>query len=408
METNFLYQAINFEDKRHWIFSVEEEDFQDQRVRQAVQIVKDNIEMESQDLFLLVSQKTGIDPMEMLQADMELTVTPKMIRAISDRRKVQNALQQLQADLNDTRLTNHEVSEEFMKWAMDLANERDFAFKDMAQVGESLKDHFRRVWNGQSLLILPFMKDLVADLMGGELIILAGRPSMGKSCVMLSQAVQLAQNGIPAAYISLEMDAENLYMRIVQRHFDKSLRLQQRYLTKDERVKLEDYIDSYKQLPLYFSDVYSADLGAMLAAIERLVLTKGVKVVFIDYLQLIKGNANKGKNEQVAEITRALVVLIHRLKIPIVLGSQLNRAVEMREDKRPHLSDLRDSGAIEQDADVVIFCYRDGYYNYQSDEEELELIVAKQRDGALGKQTVRLILPRQLVVKQEVVDGRDY
>lgn len=403
MEVDFLNRVISIEDKRHWVYTVDPEDFQDEKVKKGLELVRKNIKMDSAELMMLVAKKTGLDLLELVQAD-EMPVNPNLIRSISERRKVERGLMEMLSVARNERLSNKEASEALMKWSIDLANERNFAFKDMENVGESLKGHYHDVWDGQKMLTLPFMKDLVEDLLGGELIILAGRPSMGKSCVMLNQAVIMAKEKIPVGYISLEMEAESQYQRIIQRHYDKSLRREKRYLTKQEKEELEGYIDAYKKLPLYFSDSYSADIGAMMAAIEKLVLTRKVQMVFIDYLQLISGNQNKSKNEEISEITRSLKILATRLKIPIVLGSQLNRLVEQREDKRPKLSDLRDSGAVEQDADIVIFCYRDGYYNYQSDEESLELIVKKQRDGALGVKNLRFVLNRQLIVERSADD----
>jgi len=400
MEISFLNDVISYEGKRHWVFMVDPDDFQDEKVKEGIEIIRENIKMDATELTFLVSQKTGIDLMELVQAD-EMISNPQIVKSVSKRRKVEKALSEMLQKLQKKSLTNKEVSEDMMKWSLELANERNFAFKEMSEVGENLKADCKKVWNGKNTVVLPFMKNLVEDLLGGELIILAGRPSMGKSCVMLNQAVIMAKEHTPVGYISLEMKAESLYQRIVQRHYEKSLRREKKHFTKEERIELEGFIDAYKEIPLYFSDSYSADIGSMIAAIERLVLVKKVGIVFIDYLQLIRGNQNKSKNEEVSEITRALKVLATRLQIPIVLGSQLNRMVEQREDKRPRLSDLRDSGAVEQDADIVIFCYRDGYYNYRSDEEDLDLIVKKQRDGPLGTGYMRMILKRQLVVSKE-------
>ena len=124
-------------------------------------------------------------------------------------------------------------------------------------------------------------------------------------------------------------------------------------------------------------------------------------MIFLDYLQLIPTKDKGSRNEEVAEISRTLKILAKHLGVVIVVGSQLSRKCEMREDKRPKQSDLRDSGAIEQDCDVIIFCYRDGYYYPKSDQNKLELIVDKQRDGITGTVVVHCDLGRMLIT-----DGR--
>lgn len=230
------------------------------------------------------------------------------------------------------------------------------------------------------------------SLLGGfqksNLIIIAGRPSMGKSSIALQTARNISRDA-PSVFFSLEMTGEELTTILVCGEVGiPSDKIRKGYLTAQDKIELEKAIEKIKELPLVIND---APMGVtqMVAYANSVRRQKGgLAAVFVDYLQLMKydgDNANIG----VAKISAQLKAAARKLNVPLIVLSQLHRGVESRNNKRPVNSDLRDSGAIEQDADVIIMCYRDEYYNKDTDEPGIaELIVTKHRTGPVG--TVKL------------------
>lgn len=235
-----------------------------------------------------------------------------------------------------------------------------------------------------------------------DLIILAGRPGMGKTICGLAFALNPALNeNIPTAFFSLEMSKEQIVSRAQSILSDiDSNKISKKQLTVDECRTIDQKCSILNTMPLYIDDTPSLSLIEFKTKSRKLVKEKGVKLIVIDYLQLMTHNVNKGNREQeVAEISRTLKALAKELDIPIIALSQLSRAVELRADKKPMLSDLRESGSIEQDANLVIFCYRPEYYNivnYEVGGNNLDthglmcLIVAKDRSGAIGEYVLGL------------------
>lgn len=231
-----------------------------------------------------------------------------------------------------------------------------------------------------------------------DLIILAGRPAMGKSICGLTFALQPAINeDIPTAIFSLEMSKEQLVGR-AQSNLSEidSSRIIKKQLTLEEIDKIEATCGRLMTAPIYIDDTPSLSLMELKGKARKLVRDKGVRLIVIDYLQLMTVEVNKNGNreQEVGTISKGLKSLAKELDIPIIALSQLNRAVETRADKKPLLSDLRESGNIEQDADMVIFCYRPEYYGipmYEMGGETLSaeslmvLILAKHRSGTLGE-----------------------
>lgn len=231
-----------------------------------------------------------------------------------------------------------------------------------------------------------------------DLIILAGRPAMGKSVCALAFALNPAlKENIPTAIFSLEMSQEQLVGRAqsVLSQIDSS-RIIKKQLENHEIDLLESKCKELKNAPIYIDDTPALTLMDLKGKARKLVRDKGVKLIIIDYLQLMVGDHNKnGSRElEVSTISRGLKALAKELDVPIIALSQLNRLVESRSDKKPILSDLRESGSIEQDADMVLFCFRPEYYqieNYEMGNEQISseglmvLIVAKHRAGQLGE-----------------------
>lgn len=230
----------------------------------------------------------------------------------------------------------------------------------------------------------------------GDLIILAARPSMGKTAVALNLALNVAsyQPKQAVAIFSLEMAAEQLAMRLLSaRSRVEGDKLKTGYLSNEEWNRVNEAAGELKMLKLYIDDTPGVKTSDIFSKCRRLQADQGLSLVVIDYIQLITGNTG-GRNEvnrqqEVSEISRNLKALARELEIPVIALSQLSRTVEQRENKRPQLSDLRESGAIEQDADIVMMLYRESYYNQEMKDsldpnasEPIEINIAKHRNGA--------------------------
>ena len=254
-----------------------------------------------------------------------------------------------------------------------------------------------------------------------DLLILAGRPSMGKTALATNIAFNAAKDkkyGGPTAFFSLEMSAEQLATRLLSKESKvTSDKIRRGELTNNDFTKFTEVCREINSIPLYIDDTPALTVTALRTRARRLKRQKGLSLIVIDYLQLLQGpsngNRNDGRVNEVSEITRNLKALAKELDVPIIALSQLSRAVEQREDHRPQLSDLRESGSIEQDSDVVMFIYREEYYlsrkmpsegsdKYREWQEKMdrvhnlaEVIIAKQRHGPIGN--VKLFFNSSLV-----------
>ena len=223
-----------------------------------------------------------------------------------------------------------------------------------------------------------------------DLIIIAGRPSMGKTSFALNIAQYAAiEASVPVGIFSLEMSKEQLSLRMLcsEAKVDAQ-RLRTGFLSESDWPKLTRAVGSLSEAPIFVDDTPALSILEMRAKARRLKSEKGLGLIIVDYLQLMRGRVNVERREQeISEISRSLKALAKELNLPVVALSQLNRRVEERHDKRPQLADLRESGAIEQDADVIIFIYRDEIYNKSEDNENkgtAEIIIGKQRNGPIG------------------------
>ncbi|KAF0099618.1 MAG: replicative DNA helicase, partial [Hyphomonadaceae bacterium] len=263
---------------------------------------------------------------------------------------------------------------------------------------------------------------MLGGLHKSDLLILAGRPSMGKTALATNIAFNAARkyettigpdgepkviNGGIVAFYSLEMSAEQLTMRLLADYTGiSSDRIRKGDLNKIEYAKLQDAAIALNDLPLFIDDTGGLSMAALAARARRLQRREGLHLIVVDYLQLVTSSshrAGESRVQEVSEITQGLKALAKELNVPIIALSQLSRQVESRDDKRPQLSDLRESGSIEQDSDVVMFVFRESYYLERKEPkpdtvehlawiEEMgrinnlaEVIIAKQRHGAIGK-----------------------
>ncbi len=233
---------------------------------------------------------------------------------------------------------------------------------------------------------------LSAGLQNEELIILAARPSMGKSAFAMNLAINIAKKNKEAkagvAIFSLEMSNDQLAARMLSAESNvENNKIKSGHLTAPEWQHMEGGIQTLSLLNIYFDDSAAVSVADIRAKCRKLKQEGNLDFVVIDYLQLIKGDSRSGnRQEEVAKISRSLKEMARELKIPVLALSQLSRDVEKREDKRPVLADLRESGSIEQDADIVMFLYRNDYYTRDAEKKtgDVELIIAKNRQGAAG------------------------
>jgi replicative DNA helicase len=233
------------------------------------------------------------------------------------------------------------------------------------------------------------LDELTSGLQPSDLIIIAGRPSMGKTALALNIAQNASvQAAIPAAIFSLEMSKEQLALRMLcsEAKVDAH-RLRGGFLSESDWPKLTRAAGSLSEAPLFIDDTPGLSALEMRAKTRRLKIEHNLGLVIVDYLQLMRGRARADSREQeISDISRSLKALAKELSIPVIALSQLNRRVEERGDKRPQLSDLRESGAIEQDADVILFLYREEVYNKSEENRgKAEIIIGKQRNGPTDK-----------------------
>lgn len=232
--------------------------------------------------------------------------------------------------------------------------------------------------------------ELTAGFQKSDLIILAGRPGMGKTALALNIAKYAAvDSNIPVALFSLEMSKEQLSMRMLssEAQIDSS-KMRRGFISQNDWMKITDAAGVLSEAPIFIDD--SPDITALEIRTKsrRLKMDQNIGLIIVDYIQLMRGPASAERRDlEISEISRSLKALAKELALPVVALSQLNRELEKRSDKRPQLSDLRESGALEQDADVVAFIYRDEMYNKDENNPKkgtAEIIIAKQRNGPTG------------------------
>ncbi len=233
------------------------------------------------------------------------------------------------------------------------------------------------------------LDEITAGLQPTDMLIVAGRPSMGKTAFGLNMGMRSATtNGSRIAVFSLEMSRDQLMMRMLCSYGKVDLKkMRTGFLDDEDWTRLYHAADDLSRAPIYIDDTPALSSMELRARCRRLKAEKGLDMVLVDYLQLMRGMSSESREQEISEISRSLKSLAKEMDVPVVALSQLNRKVEERTNRRPMLSDLRESGAIEQDADVIIFLYRDEVYNKKEDNPKkgiAEIIVGKQRNGPVG------------------------
>ena len=294
------------------------------------------------------------------------------------------------------------------KLIFDIASQK--ASKALSSIKDLVYDTYAKIEerynNKDTLTGVPTafydLDTITNGLQKSDLIILAARPAMGKTSFALNIAQNVAlKANVPVAIFSLEMSKEQLVQRLLCSEAEvDTQRLKTGNMQSKDWEKLAVAMDKFSQAPIYIDDTAGVTITDLRAKCRRLAMAeKKLGLIVIDYLQLIEGTGREDRMQQISSISRGLKILAKELNVPIIALSQLSRAVEGRTDKRPMLSDLRESGSIEQDADIVVFIYRDEYYRNTNDEEEMsekaankgeaEIIIAKHRNGPVG--TVKLL-----------------
>jgi len=231
-----------------------------------------------------------------------------------------------------------------------------------------------------------------AGFQRSDMIVVAARPGMGKTALCLNVALNAAlRNKVPVAIFSLEMSRQQLALRMICSEARVEFqRLRTGYLTQDEINKIVASVGRLSEAPIYTDDSGALSALELRAKARRLKKDRNIGLVIVDYLQLMRGSSTRGNQEsrvqEISEISRSLKALAKELDIPVVAISQLNRGVESRTDKRPQMADLRESGAIEQDSDLILFIYREEMYDRENEEKKgkAEVIIGKQRNGPMG------------------------
>ena len=322
-----------------------------------------------------------------------------------------------QAKLNDLGIDGQKIIEDYEKSLFDLAEKGSFS-SSIVKFDEAMRQTIEMASNAykndEGIVGVPTgLKDL-DDKLGGlhksDLVIIAGRPSMGKTAlatnIAFNAAKKIQENGDRSsiAFFSLEMSSEQLSTRILaEQSRIKSNDIRRGKISEEQFDKFIETSKDISELPLYIDETPAITIAALSNRARRIKRLYGLDMVVIDYIQLMRAsNSNNGRVQEISEITQGLKALAKELAVPVLALSQLSRAVEQRDDKKPQLSDLRESGSIEQDADVVMFVYREAYYlqgkeprpatvehaEWQAKMNEVshlaELIIQKQRHGPTG------------------------
>jgi replicative DNA helicase len=327
------------------------------------------------------------------------------IVAYSDIVRERSVLRQLINAANDIANNAFNTQGRPLTELLDFAERQVFAISEQGSRGEgpvNIKDFLAKTMERIDALFhsntpitgVPTgyhdLDEMTSGLQASDLVIIAGRPSMGKTTLAMNIAENVAiKSRAPVLIFSMEMPGEAIVMRLLSSlcRIDQ-LRIRTGKLTDEDWPRISSTVSMLSDAPLFIDDTPGLSPAEMRARARRLAKEHGqLGLIVVDYLQLMQvpGN-NENRTTEISEISRSLKGLAKELKVPVIALSQLNRGLEQRADKRPIMSDLRESGAIEQDADLIVFIYRDEVYNDSSpDKGTAEIIIAKQRNGPIGK-----------------------
>ena len=321
----------------------------------------------------------------------------KIVRERATIRQLISAATEIsRASFNPAGMGSDDLLQLAEKRVLQIVEERpkEGGFEDVNALLKSTVDKIDKLFRSEGDITglstgIHVLDEKTSGWQSGELIILAARPSMGKTALALNfvESAIMTQNK-PALVFSMEMPADSLVMRMLSSigKIDQG-RLRNGKLTEEDWPKLEMAARKLKDKKLYIDDTAGLTPNEIRARVKRIAREhEQIGVIMVDYLQLMHtGGSNEGRTQEISEISRSMKALAREYNCPVIALSQLNRGVEQRPNKRPMNSDLRESGAIEQDADVILFIYRDEYYNEESKDKGIaELIIGKQRNGEIG------------------------
>ena len=339
--------------------------------------------------------------MQLVNATISTTNTKEYINIIKNKslaRKVIKVGEEISKDALNSSVSVDEMLENVEKKVTDVTRSKtDAEFYSGEQLFDDTLKHVQKIQEAGSRItgVRTLYNDLdnrTAGFQKGDLVILAARPSMGKTALALNFAVNSAAvNPGSIAIFSLEMPAEHVAMRILAAKAKVEIsKIRTGYLNNDEWSRLNEASQELRKQNFYVDDTPGIKVSDMYAKCRKLARDNDLYMVIVDYIQLIQTTGkSESRQQEVSEISRRLKAMARELKVPVIALSQLSRNVEQRENKRPMLSDLRESGAIEQDADLVMFLYREQYYKREEgtedEREDVELILAKHRNGPTGE-----------------------
>ena len=353
----------------------------------------------------------GLDYLlNLTDATIDKTNTKEYIRIIKNKslaRRIIKAGEEIASDGYDGQAGIDEVLEKAEKKILDITRSRtDSDFKPGSEVFESAVKKIEAIEAAGSAITgvktrFSQLDQMTAGLQRSDMIILAARPSMGKSALALNIALNSAMVSTGAcAIFSLEMPCEQLANRMLSAKAKvDGQKIRKGQLNEAEWIKLKEAEQELKRQKIFFDDTPGIKISDMHAKCRKLKEDYGLYLIIIDYIQLIQSTTKaESRQQEVSDISRKIKAMARELDVPIIALSQLSRSVEARNDKRPMLSDLRESGAIEQDADIVMFIYREDYYKKDEERnekrEDVELIIAKHRNGPIG--TVKLAFEKDI------------
>ena len=312
------------------------------------------------------------------------------IREKSIRRQLNDAGMEIADDASDESKSIEDVLDSAGKKILSATlRNKQKGFTELVPILQSSLERIFNIRNHKDELSgvptgLHDLDEVTNGFQKSDMIILAARPSMGKTALALNMALGAAKRGKVVAIFSLEMSKAQLGNRLLSLESGISSQdLNTGHLTRDDLSDIVDASERLEDLKLYIDDTAGLRILEMRSKLRRLKHEHGLDLIVLDYLQLMQGGRQENRQQEISEISRSLKAMARELEVPILALSQLSRNVEMRAEKKPQLSDLRESGSLEQDADIVMFLYRDEYYNRDDAESQniAELIIAKNRNG---------------------------
>lgn len=346
-----------------------------------------------------IKEDTFYDVIESIPTAANITEYAHIVKNKSKLRGLQNTATKIIEMTSNDMIIPDEIIDKAEALVFDISKKNKT--KDVLSIKELLGEEYQRleeIYRNADLYSgitsgYPSLDKMISGFNPSDLIIIAARPSMGKTAFALNTAFNAANAGKSILIFSLEMSSSQILQRLLSIKSGIGIqKIKNGFLKDDDWKKLGNASNFLGNFHINIADIPNITVMEMRAAARRMKAAGKLDMIIVDYLQLIKGSNLRIENRQqeISEISRSLKGLARELDVPVIALSQLSRAAEQRADRRPMLSDLRDSGAIEQDADIVAFLYRDGYYNEKNDTTngDTEIIIGKQRNGPVG--TVKL------------------